>query len=425
MLFSFLGWCGRIISYWKSFAAGSGLYRRRLSLRPFILKKEEKNVKPIRLFLLPAAAAAVMLSPLILKGTDEKFRFSGVENQAQFPEITAQKLSDGQAQTEFEAYVQQHLPGKPFMVRLRNEITFSLLDTVSNINYSMSKDKNLFSWENVSYYLQYFAPVSKEGAYELVEKLERLQKLLEDAGKQMYVFITPCKIRYTEDQLPWVDKAMAPPRKEGNYELLTEALSGSRIRYFDSIRYLEEHKSEFDSRVPLFYRTGLHWSVYVGNMTGAAFGEFLEQESGYNLPEMTITAAPCENPVYPDADSFEVFNTIGKPYDQYYEPVIEITDEETDAPGFLCRGGSFMGQSLSCLIQNHYFGKNVSMENRQIFTEEFGQVKEFSSYEEADMRECLRDIDLVVLEVNETAVSDMSFGFIDYVLEHPEILREE
>lgn len=258
-----------------------------------------------------------------------------------------------------------------------------------------------------------------------MEKLECLQKLLEDAGKQMYVFITPCKIRYTEDQLPWVDKAMAPPRKEGNYELLTEALSGSRIRYFDSIRYLEEHKSEFDSRVPLFYRTGLHWSVYVGNMTGAAFGEFLEQESGYNLPEMTITANPCENPVYPDADSFEVFNTIGKPYDQYYEPVIEITDEETDAPGFLCRGGSFMGQSLSCLIQNHYFGKNVSMENRQIFTEEFGQVKEFSSYEEADMRECLRDIDLVVLEVNETAVSDMSFGFIDYVLEHPEILREE
>ena len=348
-----------------------------------------------------------------------------MENQAQFPEITAQKLLDGQAQTEFEAYVQQHLPGKPFMVRLRNEITFSLLDTVSNINYSMSKDKNLFSWENVSYYLQYFAPVSKEGANELVEKLECLQKLLEDAGKQMYVFITPCKIRYTEEQLPWVDKAMAPPRKEGNYELLTEALSGSRIRYFDSIRYLEEHKSEFDSRVPLFYRTGLHWSVYVGNMTGAAFGEFLEQESGYNLPEMTITANPCENPVYPDADSFEVFNTIGKPYDQYYEPVIEITDEETDAPGFLCRGGSFMGQSLSCLIQNHYFGKNVSMENRQIFTEEFGQVKEFSSYEGADMRECLRDIDLVVLEVNETAVSDMSFGFIDYVLEHPEILREE
>lgn len=62
----------------------------------FILKKEEKNVRPIRLFLLPAAAAAVMLSPLILKGTDESFRFNGVENQTRFPEITVQNLLDGQ-----------------------------------------------------------------------------------------------------------------------------------------------------------------------------------------------------------------------------------------------------------------------------------------------------------------------------------------
>ena len=178
------------------------------------------------------------------------------------------------------------------------------------------------------------------------------------------------KIRYTEDQLPWVDKAMAPPRKEGNYELLTEALSGSRIRYFDSIRYLEEHKSEFDSRVPLFYRTGLHWSVYVGNMTGAAFGEFLEQESGYNLPEMTITANPCENPVYPDADSFEVFNTIGKPYDQYYEPVIEITDERDRCARFSLPGRKlygtepFLPDSESLFREKCFYGKQADLYRR-------------------------------------------------------------
>ena len=65
------------------------------------------------------------------------------------------------------------------------------------------------------------------------------------------------------------------------------------------------------------------------------------------------------------------------------------------------------------------------MENRQIFTDEFENVVPFTDYEAVDMRAYLRDIDLVVLEVNETAVSDMSFGFIDYVLEHPEILESE
>lgn len=372
-----------------------------------------------------AAAAAVLLSPVLLAHTDRRFAVDGVENRAEFPQVTAQNLVSGQAQAEFESFVQQRLPGKPFMVRLRNEITFSMLGTVSNINYSMNRERNLFSWENVSYYLQYFAPVSKEGAEELRGKLEQLERLLEDNGKELYIFITPCKVRYTEEELPWVDKVMAPERQDGNYERLMAELKDSDLKYFDSIAYMAEHGGEFDSRVPLFYRTGLHWSVYVGNVVGAAFGDFLEEESGYNLPEMEITARPCEEPVYPDADSFEVFNLLQKPYDDYYEPVIRVTDAATDAPGVLCRGGSFMGQSVAALIRNHYFGKNVSMENRQVFTEEFAGVQGFDSYEQLDLKEYFKDIDIVVLEVNETAVSEMSFGFIDYVLEHPEILQEE
>lgn len=382
-------------------------------------------MRHLRQKLFIGAAAAVLLSPVLLAQTDKRFAVDGVENRAEFPQVTVSTLVSGQAQTDFERFVQQRLPGKPFMVRLRNEITFSMLGTVSNINYSMNRDRNLFSWENVSYYLQYFAPVSEDGAAELTGKLEQLESLLEEHGKELYIFITPCKVRYTEDELPWVDKVMAPERQDGNYERLTAALKNSDLEYFDSIAYMAEHGSEFDSRVPLFYRTGLHWSVYVGNVVGAAFGDFLEEKSGYNLPELEITAQPCAEPVYPDADSFEVFNLLQEPYDDYYEPVIRVADASTDAPGVLCRGGSFMGQSVAALIRNHYFGKNVSMENRQVFTDEFANVQGFDSYDQLDLKEYFKDIDMVVLEVNETAVSEMSFGFIDYVLEHSEILQEE
>lgn len=382
-------------------------------------------MRHLRQKLFIGAAAAVLLSPVLLAQTDKRFAVDGVENRAEFPQVTVSTLVSGQAQTDFERFVQQRLLGKPFMVRLRNEITFSMLGTVSNINYSMNRDRNLFSWENVSYYLQYFAPVSEDGAAELTGKLEQLESLLEEHGKELYIFITPCKVRYTEDELPWVDKVMAPERQDGNYERLTAALKNSDLEYFDSIAYMAEHGSEFDSRVPLFYRTGLHWSVYVGNVVGAAFGDFLEEKSGYNLPELEITAQPCAEPVYPDADSFEVFNLLQEPYDDYYEPVIRVADASTDAPGVLCRGGSFMGQSVAALIRNHYFGKNVSMENRQLFTDEFANVQGFDSYDQLDLKEYFKDIDMVVLEVNETAVSEMSFGFIDYVLEHPEILQEE
>ena len=41
------------------------------------------------------------------------------------------------------------------------------------------------------------------------------------------------------------------------------------------------------------------------------------------------------------------------------------------------------------------------------------------------MKAYFQDIDILILEVNEPSIPSMSFGFIDYVLEHPEVLRQE
>ena len=67
--------------------------------------------------------------------------------------------------------------------------------------------------------------------------------------------------------------------------------------------------------------------------------------------------------------------------------------------------------------------KNYGTEALLLSPKSFETREEFNQKLLEALKE--RDIDLVVLEVNETAVSDMSFGFIDYVLEHPEILESE
>lgn len=370
-------------------------------------------------------AAATLLMPVIFGKLDSHFSTSGVEDVKPLPQMTMKHLLSGEAQTAFEEYIQQNLPGKPLMVRLRNQITFSLLATSPNNNYSMNRDRNLFTWGNVSTYMQYKEPVSEAYADELVEKIGKVEALAAENGIQTFVFVTPCKVRYYEDELPWVDKVMAPEQGPGNYERLMKSLKDSNLNYFDSIAYIDSHRQEFDSRVPLFYRTSVHWSAYVGNLVGAAFGDYMEEKSGFNLPELSITARPCQEPVYPDSDAFNTFNLLQKSYDQYYEPVIEVTDSATDAPGMLCRGGSFMGQSLSAIIRSNYFGKNVYMENDQIFTDAFSDLKIFHDYNDVDMNGYFKDIDLLVLEVNEPSIPSMSFGFIDYVLEHPEVLRQE
>lgn len=197
----------------------------------------------------------------------------------------------------------------------------------------------------------------------------------------------------------------------------------SDIDYFDSIEYINNHV--FDERVPLFYKTGFHWSAYTGNCVGAGFGEYLREKTGYRFPKVSIAAEPCGEPFFPDADCFYGMNILKPPYENYYKPVVTVEEEGLDKPGFLCRGGSFMGQSLSMLIENDYFGKNVHMENINLFTDKFTNITSFYDYDSIDLPELLKGIDIVVLEVNEPAVSNMSFGFIDYLLEHPETISEE
>lgn len=338
--------------------------------------------------------------------------------------LTPSGFLSGDAQQALDSYVLENYPGRSTMIRMRNQILYSVFRTPPNNNITIGKNRDLLSFSATGYYLQYKGKKSREEARELLDKAEALDQLLEEHGIGLYLFVTPTKLHYYEEDLLPVTKFLAPARQQSNYEMFREELAGRDLKCFDSIRYIDEHREEFDPRVPLFYKTGTHWSIYVGNQVAAAFGEWLEKESGFRLPEIEVTAVPVETPDYPDADLFDTFNVFSKPYDTYYRSEMTVLDPATDAPGFLCRGSSFMGQSLSALIRAGYFGKNVHMENTQIFTEQFTKNQVFTSYEETDMKSLLTDIDVVVLEMNEGSAMNLGLGLLDYLLDHPEVLPD-
>ena len=82
-----------------------------------------------------------------------------------------------------------------------------------------------------------------------------------------------------------------------------------------------------------------------------------------------------------------------------------------------------MGQSVAALIRNDYFGEDVYFENSQIFRNKYSSLEVSHSYEELDLREMLSGKEIVILEVNEASIPSMRFGFIDYLLENPQILE--
>lgn len=83
-----------------------------------------------------------------------------------------------------------------------------------------------------------------------------------------------------------------------------------------------------------------------------------------------------------------------------------------------------MGQTITYLIRKQMFYGDTYIENTQEMKQNFSSVTSFSDYEELDIAGELEAADIVIFEVNESHIPVMSFGLIDYLTEHPEILGE-
>ena len=86
-----------------------------------------------------------------------------------------------------------------------------------------------------------------------------------------------------------------------------------------------------------------------------------------------------------------------------------------------------MGQSISGLISAGVFEQNVYFENNYYFVNNYSTMETISAYdayeEITEWTDLLKDADILILEINEANIYNFSFGFVDFLLEHPEYLE--
>ena len=79
------------------------------------------------------------------------------------------------------------------------------------------------------------------------------------------------------------------------------------------------------------------------------------------------------------------------------------------------------------MIDAGVINQDTYFENYRYYMDQYsstGTISSLSAYDEIpDLAERLSNADILVLEVNEEKVYDPSFGFLDYLLEHPELLN--
>lgn len=343
-----------------------------------------------------------------------------VENVS--PQFTWHGALNGSYQESLEEYLDANLGLRGILIKSGNQMAYTLFNKSTHDSECIGKNKQLYELEYIYKKMQYIEPVTKQYIDELIEKLGDLQTKLKMNGTDLFIFITPSKAEIYPEDIGWIYKKCAPEQKESSYNQLVAGLQKSEIPYFDGADYTNQLKNNEGKKV--FALTGTHWTQTTGATVASQLIKELERNFGYDMTEFTVSEEMTDIPTDPDADIFNLLNIIQRPYDQYTTPKIEISKTGTDTPSILCRGGSFMGQSIVWMINNDIVSSAVHMENTYVYQEKYSEIQYFSDYNEIDVELLMENKNILLLEVNQGAIDKMSFGFIDYLLEE-NILKEE
>lgn len=370
----------------------------------------------------------LILYPVISKAVGLKNDLFGVEYEAKLEDFNLQNLLDFSFQDSLDDFITQKLPGKSLLARCRNQILYSLFKISSNVSLNITDKDNIVFDETMDYYNHGLHSVDDKYIDDFVSKLNKLNDILKSKNADLVLFITPTKSRYVDMNDLYVDTFMSKHSSFDNteyqlpYNKFIDKLKYTNIKTFDSIDYIDKNKDNFFSEeVPLYYNTSHHWSTAVGNKVGIDFLDYVSNNTKVKFSKLQQSIESIDRPIFPDSDIYDLCNILFKPKEKYYNSKIDIIDNYHTNSNVIIRGGSYLGQVP--FIQAMLDNSNVFlMSNTDVFKDNWKTSMSITEYDQVDFTQYTKDIDLVILEINEVNIYNATFGFLDYLLDNKNIL---
>ena len=375
----------------------------------------KKKLKQKRKYLIVVVFILVVLYPYIahIFGFDSEIK--GVEQKI---ELSLDTIDD---------YILQNFPGRSTLIKVKNQLLYSIFG-ISNNESVVKVDGNLIATESLNYF-HGANSISDEKMDELINKLERLNEIVNKKNKKMLVILTPTKVRFYNGKIPFADRLIDKYDAHDYklpYEQFKEKTKGSTLNIFDSIEYINNNKDIYlGGEVPLYYKSGHHWSNYKSNLLGTELLKYVTREFGIRVPSIDIEYEESDDPQYPDADLHEVLNVYSKPKEKFFVPSLKYNDTTIDERNYTLSGGSFMSGLLLPNMTAGLSNEVYEVMNKYFFYHHFADNVTFETYDEINEKFNLIDhinkTDVFIFEIHELNFYNASFGFLDYILEHVEI----
>lgn len=344
---------------------------------------------------------------------------SGVTNAVSSPHFTWDDLWHSRFQPALEAYLTERLGFKPWLVRIRNQMAYSLWHKTLTAGVILGKNDNLYQENSIQAYLGY----SYQGEAELAKRAQQLRQVqdtLRAHGTQLLFVLAPGKPRIVPDYLP--ERYTSEQKNISNYETISQQFTKHGVNTLDAAALLLSWQAA-KPPYPLYTRTGTHWSGYAVTRVADTLFHRIEYLTGRDLPDFGPKGPPtvvtsAADVRYSDKDLGDLLNLIQdiKPYPTAYPNIVFGPTQGKQRVNAIVIGDSFT-QGFYTFYP--YFDKLLTPESRfwyyngAVYWPEQTPPGENRNVRELNLAEQLRGRDIVVILTLEGNLTNTGFGFID------------
>jgi hypothetical protein len=192
-----------------------------------------------------------------LIGFIPEWKLNGSFDEVENPTWTLEQWKDGSFQSAAEAWYNQEMGGREYLIRLRNQYYFDVFDKAMANGVVKGTDGVLLDNGYIdAFYGKDFA--GNEFLSDKLSRWKRVQQGLDSIGIKAFLALAPGKCSYFEENFP--ESVRDTHRLKTNYQFITEYSDTAGIRVLDLKKLF--HLWSDTSRYPLFPKGGIHWSEY-------------------------------------------------------------------------------------------------------------------------------------------------------------------
>ncbi|MCX6242225.1 MAG: hypothetical protein NTX43_10505 [Bacteroidetes bacterium] len=325
------------------------------------------------------------------------------------PSFTNESWMNGTYQSAYSNHFNNTLGFRSDLVRLYNQIDFSLFGIPHANKIVVGKGNYLIAQQYIEASLGYdFA--GKASIDRTVELMKALQDKLEQTAKVHFlVLFVPDKGTFYPEIIP--QRYLKKKQPLTNYAYYTERCKAAGVNLIDYNAWFLKMKDT--SKYILYPKTGIHWSTYGSTLAIDSLMKYLRLKFGLNIPALIIDSITMSNKArYEDDDIGRTLNLI-RPL--WYPPLAYpsfhfVADTTKPKPRALFIGDSFYWQLYYPGFIDHMFSnKEFWYYNKDVYPETFDAPK--STGQLNYIKDVLSQ-DLVVLIQTNAGYGNVGYGFV-------------